>query len=329
MNSSTSSSKPATAGWRSSPEWKVILVLALMLLGSEIFLRVIERHLSIDVAHIRAAPALAASIRQGEDLPAGTLKVLFIGNSSIRRGLLPETLVTEFESRFGQKIRPYFFYPDGGTILAWRWGWRRYFESPDCRPDLVVICGGASHFDDGVIDPRVAASYFVSAKDMGAFLMDDLETTEKRLEFVVAKASLSYASRRRVQRRLMDFVMPYNREVLFDIVASTEAKEARKKALRTSQPTSESLSSLLEEIHGRGLKALVVAVPNLTSYDVPAERVKIIEASGASFADHRTVPGIGPELFYDRAHLDQEGAEIFTRALCSSLHEALPPRRAP
>lgn len=326
MNSSTSSSENPRKSLWSSSEWKVLLILALVLLGTEVTLRFVEQRLSIDVAHIRSAPQLAASISGKSETAPQALKILFIGNSSIREGIVPELLVSEFKTRYGRDVRPYFFYPDGGSIMSWRWAWRRYFNDPACRPDLVVICGGTSHFDDGNTEPRIAGSYFVSSKDALAFASTELPNTESRLEFMMAKASISYASRRRVQRRVMDILMPYNRTVLFEVSTLAEKKAAKSKI--DSPPTSKRLRSLLEDIRARHLQAVVVTVPNLNLYDVPEDRVRTIAEAGAFFADLRAVEGITAAHFFDKAHLDEKGAEIFTRALCSSLNQALaqPPK---
>ncbi len=305
------------------PEWKVLLSLALLLLGTEVVLRLNERRLSVDVDHIRSAPRLAGEITQDAKALPGVLKILFMGNSSIRRGIDAKVLEEEFRVKYGRAVKSYFFYPDGGNIVAWRWAWRRYFAAPGCRPDLVVICGGASHFDDGKLDPRLLASYYVSAEDSWDCAWRQLSGAEERLEFFAAEASLSYASRKRVARRVMDVLMPHNREVLFEMVSQAEKNAAaHTKAPRTQAPTSEALRALLQDLRGKGLKAAIVAVPNLNGYEVPPQRVRTIAEAGAAFIDLRTVPGIDAAHYFDKAHLDAAGAVIFTRALCAALQEA-------
>ncbi len=324
MNSSISSSSPPAAGVFAGGEWKVLLSLALLLMGTEFVLHLTERRLSIDVDHIRSAPQLAETISKDSNHLKDTLKILFIGNSSIRRGIDSQMLEEEFQTRYGLRIRSYFFYPDGGNIVAWRWAWRRYFSAADCRPDLVVVCGGASHFDDGKLDPRTLATYFVSNGDIWNCAWNELSGAEERLEFFAAKASLSYASRKRVQRRVMDVLMPHNREVLLDMVSLADKSASGKKITNSQTQASESLRELLKEICAKGLKAVIVAMPNLINYEVPESRKRTILETGAAFVDLRRVQGINDSHFYDKAHLDQAGAVIFTRALSTALHHALP-----
>jgi hypothetical protein len=305
-------------------EWKVLLCLAALLLGSEAALRMTERKLSIDVDHIRSASELAKVIEsESKSLPSAVRQVLFIGNSSIRKGLDPQILVPEFKSKYGLDIKPYFFYPDGGNIGAWRWAWRKYFMARDFQPDWVVICGGDSHFDDGLTEPRTAAAYFVSHHDALTFASTELAGMAHRLEFFAAKASLSYASRKRVQRRIMDSLMPYNREVLFNMVTVADAAAQKGESAHQRVGTSVGLTALLKDIQHQGPKTAVLFVPNLAPYDISASREALISQFGAILCDLRHIQGIDASRFFDNAHLDEKGAQIFTRALCEKLHAAM------
>lgn len=316
MSSSISSSSHRSAVGDS--EWKVVVVVLAMLLGAEVCLRYAETRLSKDVAHIREAVSIAATLASPR-APAAPLRVLFMGNSSIREGLDNDLLLSDLEKRHGVNAQTWFFLPDGGNVNAWYWAWRRYFESAGSRPEWVVLCGGASHFDDGLMDVRAAGNYFVGWSDSYKYLQTDARGLEQRLEFVMGKMSLAYASRGRVQRKLTDMILPYNREVLHEIVnaplLSAPAQEAR--AAREEQ--SEMLAAILAEIHAERLHTVVVAMPNLIPYNVPESRQDVIRESGAAFVDLRSVPGIGEADFYDKAHLNENGAKLFTIALAQAL----------
>jgi hypothetical protein len=327
MSLSTSSSSPPPIerrGLLCRQEWKVLLCLAALLLISEAALRLTERKLSIDVDHIRSASEIAEVIeKDSKTLTSKVHQVLFVGNSSIRKGLDPQILVNEFKSRYGLEVKPYFFYPDGGNIGAWRWAWRKYFMSRDVQPDWVVLCGGESHFDDGLTEPRTAAAYFVSHRDALTFASTELSGMEQRLEFFAAKASLSYASRKRVQRRIMDSLMPYNREVLFDMVTVAGALVQKQESAPHRLGTSVGLDALLKDIRQQGPQTAVLFVPNLDSYEIPATRETVISQSGAILCDLRHLHGIDATRFFDNAHLDAKGAQIFTRELCARLQSAM------
>lgn len=304
-------------------EWCFFAILVSGFLFSELLLRSLEQDLSKDVRHIREANLLASVIRRdGEGLPEDVQQILFIGNSSIRAGLNPEQLEGELRSNDGIEVRSYLFHPDGGNVNAWRWAWRRYFQREGGAPDWVLLCGGNSHFDDGLLDSRSAARYFVANRDVFQFLKDENSGFEEMLSFVAAKVSASYASRSRVQRRLMDQIMPYNREVLFEMtnpaISGGGGPEvgARPRLARN-------LEVLIGEIQAQGPKVGVVLMPNREDYSLSESQFEVIEKTGALLLDFRVLSGISSENFYDKAHLDENGAHRFTSALAKAVAEAV------
>lgn len=315
MSSSTSSSS-GTPDVSAPPshEWKVLLILALVFLASEVGMRLFERHLSLDIAHIRDATAIAREIGQ----PATAHDVLVLGNSSSRAGIEPQILTQQLELYGLRDARIHFFYPDGGNIGSWRWAWRRYFAPPMPQPDLVMVCGSRSHFDDIALDPVSSASYFVSSKDSPSFLQSELHTLEGRLEFLISKASVSFVNRHRVQRRFLDMIMPYNRKVLSEISDHAALKVSADGNARRGE-SSARLAALLADLHTAGTPAAVVALPAYVPYDVPDSRIAIVRDASAKWIDLRAVPGIEREDFYDGAHVNHDGAVKLTTALAKAI----------
>lgn len=323
MSSFTSSSNaPSEAVDNASScsyEWKVLVGLLLMMLTSEGILRFVETRLSKDVQHIREAPEVARRIGAKRETSECS-DILFLGNSSIRAGVLPEMLSRELSDSGAGKVRTHFFYPDSGNVSAWYWGWRRYFAGR-CHPDLVILCGGRSHFDDV---PRSAesAANFVSWRDVTAYVMSNGLPLEDQLAFLAAKVSRSYGSRARFQRRFMDMVLPYNRDVLFDMVQVAKNKE-RPDAGIVRGRRSQTLSLLLNDLHRAGLPVLVVALPHAEGSVFDEERKRVIDEAHARWADLRELPGILPEHYYDKAHLNEQGAQVLTRALATEIGNIL------
>ncbi|MBX7212010.1 MAG: hypothetical protein K1X78_27135 [Verrucomicrobiaceae bacterium] len=310
MSSSTSSSSGAAAAGASAArdEWKVLVALAVVFLLAEAGIRLTERRLSVDIAHIRGAPEVAARLDDG----TRARDVLVLGNSSARAGIDATLLARQLDAVGRRSTRIHFFYPDGGNIGVWRWAWRRYFAPPVKQPDLVLVCGAKSHFDDIAPKPVISAGCFVSAKDTPAFLSGELHSLESRLEFLLAKASLSFVHRERVQRRVLDMLMPHNREVLGAMAASAAL----------SAPHSEGsarLAALLADLKAAHTRAIVVTLPSVTPYDVPGSRIAVIQESAARWIDLRRVPGITPRDFHDGAHLNPDGAVKLTSALAQAL----------
>lgn len=293
-----------------------LIVLGLVL--AESLIRLTERSLSVDIRHIRDAVNTAAQL----DQPGDSFDVLVLGNSSARAGIDADVLSRQLAAAGHPKARVFFFYPDGGNIGDWRWAWRRYFAPPHGQPDLVLICGSRSHFDDGRLEPISAASYFVSGADALSFMRTELSALESRLEFLAAKVSLSFASRHRVQRRLLDMVMPFNRKVLGDI-ADNAASKAQVEGRSRIVETSTRLAALLDDLKAAHTPVAVVALPAHGGYEVPESRAATVRQHGGQWIDLRNVPGILPGDYYDGAHLNHDGAIKLSTALGAELGKSI------
>jgi hypothetical protein len=314
MSSSISSSDGAVHPRSLRNEWKVVLSLVVAFMVTEVGLRLFERNLSVDIAHIRCAPVVATQIGEHE----GTFDVLVLGNSSARAGIAPELLKKKLEQAGCQGVVVHFFYPDGGNIGAWRWAWRRYFAPPLKQPNMIMICGSKSHFDDAKVDPVNSANYFVAARDMGSFALQEIHSTEGRIEFFLAGISVSYASRPRVQRRFMDMIMPFNRQVLFEMAETATRKAAADGRIRRDDGSNR-LIALLDDLRVAQNSTFVVALPSFESYEVSDTRISAIQNAGAHWIDLRAVAGLHREHFYDKAHVNHEGAVKVTAALADAL----------
>lgn len=308
--------------WRN--ELIVWIGVLVFLLCTEIFLRVYEPKLSVDVAHIRGTTKTAERIAEGQ--LEGRTQVLFIGNSLTRAGVNSELLHSHY-NRMGMKgVDFHYFYPDGGNVGAWKMAWSRYFEERGTKPDLVILCGGRSHFRDIQIDPVIAGAYYLSWSQLPSVLRKEYPRFDDKLRLVASKVSVGFANRWRVQRRVRDMILPHNRAVLWDMATPEEGGEAA----TPSPETSRFLEELLSSIRDNEIKTAVVSMPSFRDYQVPEKRQRLVESYGAFFIDLKSPVGIELRHYYDQAHLDEEGAEIFTRALFDRLDpilERLPQHR--
>lgn len=276
---------------------------------TEIFLRIYEPKLSIDVAHIRGTAKTAGRIAEGR--LQGRTQVLFIGNSLTRAGVDSELLNSLNNSTGNKGVDFHYFYPDGGNVGAWKMAWPRYFKGHDPKPDLVVLCGGRSHFRDIGIDPVIAGAYYLSWRQLPSVFHKDYPRFDDKMRLVASKVSVGFANRGRVQRRVRDIILPHNRAVLWDMATTEEGGEV----VTPLPETSRSLEELLSSIRDDDVEIAVVSMPSYRDYQIPDGRQRLIESYGAHYFDLKSPDGIESKHYYDKAHLDEEGAEIFTRAL--------------
>ncbi|HRJ10214.1 MAG TPA: hypothetical protein PK490_17585 [Prosthecobacter sp.] len=287
----------------------VVLALLLALLLLECGARMFETSLSKDVAHIRSLPAEAARLRQA---PAGTLKVLILGNSLARCGLDRALLARGLEAASRRPVAVSVMHPDGSRVEEWRHGYRRYFDQTGSRPDLVLLCTGRLHLEDGLRDLDSVAAFYTSWADLPAFVRSEGLGFGDTCQAAAARASALFAHRRRVQPLVFYNFMP-GYEQTVNLVQKT--RNASAPTTRAS-PSCSNLASLATTIGASGGTLLILPVPLPESYELPA-LVKQTAVNAGARVLHAS-PALPPSRFPDGYHLDEEGARIWTQALLDS-----------
>lgn len=79
------------------------------------------------------------------------------------------------------------------------------------------------------------------------------------------------------------------------------------------------LSRFLAMVKERGVRVIVVAMPQPVVYSLDPEIKLVVETAGMSFLDCRNVDGISPASFADEMHLATSGAVVNSRFLGRAL----------
>jgi hypothetical protein len=306
-------------GWRL--ELKVLLVVAIVVLGVEFGLRAVGNRLSRNERHIAEFPALSK-----EATTAARPRILLLGNSLVRLGI-DEAVLKEDLAKQGVAVGSVTkMVPDMSTSLDWYAAYRTYFTAEQ-HPDIVIVSSFAHHYNDGEpVDARVLGWHFSCWADVPELFRCDIRGFGDRAEFLLSHVSAIYGMRKEVLH-VMEKIIPNYVQGAYRVNESARALAATRAAGRTvtpPKPTYNRLSRFMALLRQQHVSAIFVAMPPDTKWD--PQLPDAVKAGGMEFLDCREVPGIMPGHFSDGYHLSPEGARIFTRYLCQRLVELSPLR---
>ena len=192
MLSSTSNSRPSFR-----QELRVLAVVALVLLISEIGLRIVEARSSHEYRSIAALPHIAEKFATDSSLPS----VLIIGNSLANDGLNPDIFMHEIKATLQTKPVFDLVALPGSEMCQWYWLFKAHFIDTGRHPDIVVI--SAATFSDS---PRITISRLAALTHRGCYadlMNSDLPAFEERAAFVHSLVFRSFAGRDRIQKSVL------------------------------------------------------------------------------------------------------------------------------
>lgn len=302
------------------PEVKVLLLLLLALAGMEGLSRCFEVRLSKDVKHIRSLPAVAATLRQA---PKERLKVLIVGNSLSRDGLDKATLTAGLSKLTGREVELAAMYPDGSNIHQWYYGYRRYFQQTGALPDLVLLGTARPHLLDGRSESDRLAAFYTSVADMPQLLSQQQGDVEAISKALLARSSMLFAHRGRVQPLVFYNLVPGYTETSQTIgVVRDAAPVSDQPASDVPGESCDMLSAFLATLRTDQVRTLILAIPMTQPYTLPAcvqasARAAQVPILVAGETMHQT-----PAHFPDAYHLGPEGAVEYTRQLLEKIAQS-------
>jgi len=291
-------------------ETKVIAVVLFALLACELALRKVERSLSLDLQHIRALPGIARNLAKTDGL-----RILFLGNSFTRVTVDPEVFKREMKSHGFGNIAVERVHPDGTRINEWYYTFKTYFVEPHLKPDLLVVITGRAHLQDQPIDPSALGAYFSSSRDVPAFLSNTTNSLDEKMEFFLAHYSAAYANRRRIEPRVFTRIIPHYQNCIQRIYEARIRTEADPR--RNTTPVYSGLEQLLDLGEKASIPIVIATVPMWQPYSIDPEVKRLVAAHQMTFIEANEMEEIDSSHFPDGYHIDQLGAEKYTRIIAA------------
>jgi hypothetical protein len=290
-------------------ECKVLAAIALALLAVEGLMRLAQASLSVDVRHIVSAPELADGMAS-QPRP----RVLALGNSLLREGVNAKQLEDESTS-LGLTRSVSLYHPDGTSVQEWAFAFRRFFASEAHAPDCVLIFTGRTHLRDVPPRPTPLGAFYCSTRDTPRFLNRKGTNLEVASEFLLARASVAYAQRSRIQPRIFTSLIPHFQDMLRDM----NVRRISPRTERQEISSYDDLALLLDSVHAIGAFALIITIPAPGSYTLAPEILETAQSHHATVIDLSQSEGLTTANFPDGWHLDAQGASVFTTRLAHAL----------
>jgi hypothetical protein len=247
---------------------------------------------------------------------------LFMGNSITREGID----ITELESKL-DSVRPVTvaeIYPDDTTITEWLYGYIHFIDLPKKELELLIICFAEDQLQDRPrIDVRRLASNYSDWNTAVATFRDESFTLDQKAEFIIARLWTSFANAERVQKRIMDYAVPFYRSTAKRINNALPKPAADGKIRTLSPPTYRRLQKLISVLQARNVDLLVFAFPVGKSYGIDGGLEQLLRKNDVSLVDARKVKGITAKDFPDGYHMDESAAQLMTRAVSIQLTDWL------
>jgi len=311
---------PHRAGKKRGTEWRAVFMVASLFLLLELSIRIGGDSLSKDIAHLRSFPEIAQKLA-GFDPENGT-RILFLGNSLTRHGVDQNAFAETVKEEGGGAVQSVKMNPDNTDLADWFYAYRTRFSKPGIKPDVLIIGFEGIHLRDAPSrHPDRLAQYYCTWSDWPDLCKYDLKTFEDRVYFVLCKYSAAFGNRDRIQKRILDKLIPDYRAGMDEL--NSRRNKSKKNDKKKKPPSFEKLQKLIAIADAQGTKIILAAMPVPEAYEFDAEFLKVVENSSAVLIDCRTVPGITLPMFFDGLHMDEQAAKIYSSELATKIGPVL------
>lgn len=293
----------------------LIFLIVLIFLGTcEVVIRKYDTLLSKDVNHIKDIPNVIEELCNSNQS-----RILFLGNSLTRCGIVSEVVKTQYFRSFRKAVNIYKIYPDDTTVLEWYYLLDSLLKKCNSCPDIVIIPFSNNQLRDPVIafENIQRLSQFTDYQNMFEVIEFANFSFGQIVDYSLCKFSVFYRNKNRIQKRILDLVPSYRETARRINVGLNEASD--KKIDPQLWNTYRSLNAIISIAKSKNLKIIFVSVPLPEEYIIDRHILQIIMQAKMEFIDCRTVPGITSNHYLDGMHLNQDGAYLFTSCLSKYL----------
>jgi len=298
-----------------------VLAVLTVLVVVEVGVRAMGTSLSIELATIAKYPEVAESLREYEGV-----RVLVIGNSTTNQGVNLDVLRAELNHLSPVPVRVEKMAPNASGITEWRRILLQYALEPSPIADLVLINFHVASRSKGVRDEdlihmeRLVA--YCDLQSIGDVLSTDLGTFGERGQFLHAYVHQSFGQRTRIHRIVLTKLIhkyQLGQTRLRDLSGGSTLSDEKE------IPTYRQLTRLLDETADKDLLLAIVGMPFEDECEMDPGLVTLLGRRDVPLLDFRRVEDVAGEQFWaDRSHLNDLGAEAFSKVYAAELIERFP-----
>ncbi|WP_437226976.1 hypothetical protein SH661x_000110 [Planctomicrobium sp. SH661] len=293
-------------------EWKVLMFVLAGLVSGEIGMRCIQDKLSVDVGHLRSFGTRANELTEAPLHP----HILFLGNSMTRYGVSPEEFDREFTARTGRHPATLKINPDNTALADWFYAYRNYFFEAQHAPDVLVLGFEGGHLrDKPTTHPGRLAQYYCDLGDWPELCRYDLKTFEDRAAYLLCTVSAMCGNRDRLQRRILDMVIPGYRDGSQEL----NTRQSQLAERKMPAPTYDRLKEFLKMTREQNVTVVLAAMPVAAEYELDPALLDLLKSENIRLIDCRHIPGITSSMFPDGVHMTSDASVLYSRYLADEL----------
>jgi len=279
-------------------------------------------YLDYDRQHIYTFPAVA---RRLADSPSP--RVLFLGNSLARTGLHLDTVREELRRLGAPEAELARMVPVGTDITDWVYLYKKHFAGAGRAVDVVVI----GFTDDHVRDVpakrlRRLGRHFISPSSIPELFERDVTGFGDRVEVLLSYGSACFGDQLLYRDSALWGMIPNCQSgtgTINDFLRHAETKAHAAEGIEPPPPTYHRLERLIELLRQDGVRGIFVAMPLPRIRPLDPNLARTVRAGGMTFIDARQIAGIESGSFQDGYHLNDAGAERYSRFIAAELCELL------
>jgi hypothetical protein len=299
---------------RPSGEWRVLVVVAIVLGITELTMARLETSLSRDCVHLKNMPSIAQRLSHNAD--ANSTRVLFVGNSLVREGILPEVLQQAVSDELQRACTVERIHPDNTALAEWFYAIDRFVLEQGNYPDLILIGFQGSHLRDA--PSRHAARlhrYYCGWGQVDSLARYDLHHFESWCHFEIDGSFAALANRERVERKVLDKWIPHYRTGIQTLNGWQNHVQSQQ-----SQPTYDRLRELVERVRNKDIPLILVEMPVAKPEPLDSELISLCNELSVTLVDFHDLPALPEGSFPDGLHMNRAAAEIVSRSLATKLN---------
>jgi len=278
----------------------IVVLILLFLVSLELVLRFIQPYLSKDLKHYMQMNSLINK----HDKITGK-KILFIGNSLTREGIQPQAYKD-------QSMHITLINPDDTSISEWSWIFKNMVYDRNNIHELNIVFAGGQLKDKRLQEQNlVSISHIINAVDIADVIKFERLTLSDSITLVLAHISAVFSSRERIQRRILD-LLPYYREQS-QLINQSLNRDLSLRQVSSQKNAYRHLKMLIKLAKEKDIHITFIAAPLPKVYSLDNNLINIFNRYKVDFIDGRSIQEIHPSDFSDGYHLNEVGAEKFTR----------------
>ncbi len=310
----TPSSRQPWLRWHPPTEAKVLGLVLGTILVSELAMRSVESRLSRDIEHLQQFKKIVA--RLDSQKSQNTHTVLVVGNSLVREGIQPETFRKTTVDQIRTPVAIERLHPDSTAFAEWYYAIDRFVLAEHLSPNAIVLVFQGGHLRDAPTHHvNELGRYYCGPEQLPDLARFDLRTLEPWLQFYVCSVSSSLTNHERVERRVLNSLVPNYR----DGIQELNRRSQRQIAKADEVVSYHRLSKLIQMLQSRQIAIVLVEIPIQNPTPIDPELAQLAIEKDILLVKSSQVATLTRDDFTDGLHMNASAAERYSQELAIAI----------